>query len=84
MKSRSNSSRGGRGQGAVRYSRRHQNLAGDQFPLQRVGKLTLNRNPDNFYAETEEVAFHLGRLVPGIDVTDDPLLQGRLSSYLDT
>ncbi len=56
----------------------------DQFPLHRVGKLTLNRNPDNFFAETEEVAFHLGHLVPGIDVTDDPLLQGRLFSYLDT
>jgi catalase len=56
----------------------------DQFPLQRVGKLTLNRNPDNFFAETEEVAFHPGHLVPGIDVSDDPLLQGRLFSYLDT
>ena len=56
----------------------------DQFPLQRVGKLTLNRNPDNFFTETEEVAFHIGHLVPGIDVTDDPLLQGRLFSYLDT
>lgn len=56
----------------------------DQFPLQRVGKLTLNRNPDNFFVETEEVAFHPGHLVPGIDVTDDPLLQGRLFSYLDT
>ncbi|OQW37355.1 MAG: catalase HPII [Nitrospira sp. SG-bin1] len=56
----------------------------DQFPLQRVGKLTLNRNPDNFFTETEEVAFHPGHLVPGIDVTDDPLLQGRLFSYLDT
>ena len=56
----------------------------DQFPLQRVGKLTLNRNPENFFAETEEVAFHPGHLVPGIDVSDDPLLQGRLFSYLDT
>lgn len=56
----------------------------DQFPLQRVGKLTLDRNPDNFFAETEEVAFHPGHLVSGIDVTDDPLLQGRLFSYLDT
>ncbi|MGZ8386240.1 MAG: catalase [Nitrospira sp.] len=56
----------------------------DQFPLQRVGKLTLNRNPENFFAETEQVAFHPGHVVPGIDVSDDPLLQGRLFSYLDT
>jgi catalase len=56
----------------------------DQFPLQRVGKLTLDRNPDNFFSETEEVAFHPGHLVPGIDVSDDPLLQGRLFSYQDT
>ena len=46
--------------------------------------MTLNRNPENFFAETEQVAFHIGHLVPGIDVTDDPLLQGRLFSYLDT
>ncbi len=56
----------------------------DQVPLQRVGKLTLDRNPDNFFAETEESAFHPGHLVPGIDVSDDPLLQGRLFSYQDT
>jgi catalase len=53
-------------------------------PVQRVGKLTLNRNPDNFFAETEQVAFHLGHIVPGIDFSNDPLLQGRLFSYLDT
>ena len=53
-------------------------------PVQRIGKLTLNRNPDNFFAETEQVAFHPGHLVPGIDVSNDPLLQGRLFSYLDT
>lgn len=53
-------------------------------PVRPVGKLTLNRNPDNYFAETEQVAFHTGNLVPGIDVTDDPLLQGRLFSYLDT
>lgn len=53
-------------------------------PVQRVGKLTLNRNPDNFFLETEQVAFHPGNLVPGIDFTNDPLLQGRLFSYLDT
>ncbi|HUR67583.1 MAG TPA: catalase [Chitinophagaceae bacterium] len=53
-------------------------------PVQRIGKLTLNRNPDNFFAETEQVAFHVGHVVPGIDFTDDPLLQGRLFSYLDT
>jgi catalase len=53
-------------------------------PVQRVGRLVLNRNPDNFFAETEQVAFHPGHLVPGIDFSDDPLLQGRLFSYLDT
>ncbi|MFY1684219.1 catalase [Micromonospora sp. WMMD730] len=53
-------------------------------PVQPVGKLVLNRTPTNFFAETEQVAFHLGHLVPGIDVTNDPLLQGRLFSYVDT
>ncbi|MDY0871924.1 catalase [Dongia rigui] len=53
-------------------------------PLQVVGKMTLNRNPDNFFAETEQVAFHPGHVVPGIDFSNDPLLQGRLFSYLDT
>ncbi len=46
--------------------------------------MTLNRNPDNFFAETEQVAFHPGHLVPGIDFSNDPLLQGRLFSYTDT
>ncbi|MEI7924805.1 MAG: catalase, partial [Chloroflexota bacterium] len=53
-------------------------------PLRRVGRLVLNRNPENFFAETEQVAFHLGNFVPGIEPSDDPLLQGRLFSYLDT
>jgi catalase len=53
-------------------------------PLKKVGKMTLNRNPDNFFAETEQVAFHPGHVVPGIDFTNDPLLQGRLFSYIDT
>ncbi|HXH29369.1 MAG TPA: catalase [Bacteriovoracaceae bacterium] len=53
-------------------------------PVKKVGKMTLNRNPENYFAETEQVAFHLGNLVPGIDVTNDPLLQARLFSYLDT
>jgi catalase len=53
-------------------------------PVQLIGKLTLNRNPDNFFAETEQVAFHPGHIVPGIDFTNDPLLQGRLFSYTDT
>lgn len=53
-------------------------------PVMRVGKLTLNRNPDNFFAETEQVAFHPGHIVPGIDFSNDPLLQGRLFSYTDT
>ncbi len=46
--------------------------------------MTLNRNVDDFFAETEQVAFHVGNVVPGIDFTNDPLLQGRLFSYLDT
>ena len=53
-------------------------------PVQRIGKMTLNRNPENFFAETEQVAFHVGHVVPGIDFTNDPLLQGRLFSYTDT
>ncbi len=53
-------------------------------PVVRVGTMTLNRNPDNYFAETEQSAFHLGHVVSGIDFTDDPLLQGRLFSYLDT
>jgi catalase len=53
-------------------------------PLRRVGKMTLNRNPDNFFAETEQAAFHPGHVVPGIDFTNDPLLQARLFSYVDT
>lgn len=53
-------------------------------PVMRVGKMTLKRNPQNFFAETEQVAFHPGHLVPGIDFTNDPLLQGRLFSYTDT
>jgi catalase len=53
-------------------------------PVQLIGKMTLNANPTNYFAETEQVAFHSGHLVPGIEVTNDPLLQGRLFSYLDT
>jgi catalase len=53
-------------------------------PVRRVGKMTLTRNPDNYFAETEQVAFHTGHVVPGIDFTNDPLLQGRLFSYIDT
>ncbi|TCM38189.1 catalase [Kribbella sp. VKM Ac-2568] len=52
--------------------------------VQLVGKLTLDRNPTNYFAETEQVAFHTGNLVPGVEVTDDPLMQARLFSYLDT
>ena len=56
----------------------------EMVPVRRVGKMTLNRNPDNFFAETEQVAFHVGHIVPGIDFSNDPLLQGRLFSYTDT
>lgn len=54
------------------------------IPVRLIGKMTLNRNVENFFAETEQVAFHPGNVVPGIDFTNDPLLQGRLFSYLDT
>ncbi|MFT3701304.1 MAG: catalase [Agriterribacter sp.] len=53
-------------------------------PVQIVGRMTLNRNPDNFFAETEQVMFSPAHVVPGIDFTNDPLLQGRLFSYTDT
>ena len=53
-------------------------------PVRRIGKLTLNRNPTNFFAETEQVAFCVANVVPGIDFTDDPMMQARLFSYLDT
>ncbi len=53
-------------------------------PVKLIGKMTLNRNVDNFFAETEQVAFCPGNIVPGIDFSNDPLLQGRLFSYLDT
>jgi catalase len=53
-------------------------------PVRIVGTMTLERNPANYFAETEQVAFHPGHLVPGIDIVDDPLLHARLFSYLDT
>jgi catalase len=53
-------------------------------PVQRIGKMVLNRNPDSYFAETEQVAFCTTHLVPGIGFTNDPLLQGRNFSYLDT
>ncbi|WP_291050854.1 MULTISPECIES: catalase [unclassified Empedobacter] len=53
-------------------------------PVKIIGTMTLNRNPDNFFAETEQVAFDPGRIIPGIDLSDDPLLQGRIFSYMDT
>ncbi|GAA1660030.1 catalase [Glycomyces endophyticus] len=56
----------------------------EQVPVRPVGKLVLNRNPDNFFAETEQIAFHTANVVPGIDFTNDPLLQARNFSYLDT
>jgi catalase len=54
------------------------------LPVQRVGRLVLNRLVENFFAETEQVAFTTGNIVPGIDFSNDPLLQGRNFSYLDT
>ena len=56
----------------------------EMVPVKIIGKMTLNRNPENFFAETEQVAFLPGHIVPGIDFTNDPLLQGRLFSYRDT
>ena len=56
----------------------------EDIPVRIVGKMTLNRNVDNVFAETEQVAFHPGHVVPGIDFSNDPLLQGRLFSYTDT
>ncbi len=53
-------------------------------PVTIIGTMVLNRNPDNFFAETEQVAFHPGHVVSGIDFSNDPLLQGRLFSYTDT
>ncbi|MGD6776098.1 catalase [Sutcliffiella horikoshii] len=56
----------------------------EDVPVKIIGKLTLNRNVDNVFAETEQAAFHPGHVVPGIDFSNDPLLQGRLFSYTDT
>ncbi len=56
----------------------------EQVPVRRVGRLVLDRVVDNFFAETEQVAFHTGNIVPGIEFSSDPLLQGRNFSYLDT
>ena len=56
----------------------------EMIPVEIVGRMTLNRNPDNFFAETEQAAFCPANVVPGIDFSNDPLLQGRLFSYLDT
>ncbi|KYG29410.1 catalase [Alkalihalobacillus trypoxylicola] len=56
----------------------------EEVPVKIIGKMTLNRNVDNVFAESEQVAFHPGHVVPGIDFTNDPLLQGRLFSYTDT
>ncbi len=54
------------------------------LPVRPIGRMVLDRYPDNFFAETEQVAFCPGNIVPGLDFTNDPLLQGRLFSYLDT
>jgi len=56
----------------------------DDIPVEIIGRMTLNRNVDNFFAETEQVAFLPSNIIPGIDFSNDPLLQGRLFSYLDT
>ncbi|MFD2366608.1 catalase [Pseudoduganella sp. GCM10020061] len=56
----------------------------EMVPLRPVGRMVLNRNPDNFFAETEQVAFCTAHIIPGIDFSNDPLLQGRIHSYVDT
>lgn len=56
----------------------------EEVPIKRVGRLVLDRCVDNFFAETEQVAFCTGNVVPGVDFSNDPLLQGRNFSYLDT
>ncbi|KAF5858688.1 hypothetical protein ETB97_003903 [Aspergillus alliaceus] len=56
----------------------------EYVPITKLGKMTLNRNPRNYFAETEQVMFQPGHIVRGVDFTEDPLLQGRLFSYLDT
>jgi Catalase len=56
----------------------------EDVPVRVIGTMTLNRNVDNFFAETEQVAFLPSNIPPGIDFSNDPLLQGRLFSYLDT
>src|SRR5690606_9737359 len=56
----------------------------DQFPWYPVGKMTLNRNPENYFAEVEQSAFGTGVLVDGLDFSDDKMLQGRTFSYSDT
>ena len=53
-------------------------------PVRIVGRMVLNRNPDNYFAETEQVAFCTAHIVPGLDFTNDPLLAGRIHSYVDT
>ena len=56
----------------------------EDYPIRVIGRMVLDRNPDNFFAETEQVAFLPTNIVPGIDFSEDPLLQGRLFSYQDT
>jgi catalase len=53
-------------------------------PVRPIGRMVLNRNPDNFFAETEQVAFCTAHIVPGLDFSNDPLLAGRIHSYVDT
>ncbi|WP_457427239.1 catalase [Roseateles sp. P5_E7] len=56
----------------------------EMVPIQPVGRMVLNRNPDNFFAETEQVAFCTANIIPGLDFSNDPLLAGRIHSYVDT
>jgi catalase len=68
----------------LRRARRHQADSRRTGAGAPVGRMVLNRNPDNFFAETEQVAFCTAHVVPGIDFSNDPLLAGRIHSYIDT
>src|ERR1700710_1454288 len=56
----------------------------EMVPVTPIGRMVLNRNPDNFFSETEQVAFCTAHIVPGLDFSNDPLLAGRIHSYVDT
>ena len=74
----------GREASASTCSTRPRSSRRSSCPSTPIGRMVLNRNPDNFFAETEQVAFCTAHIVPGLDFTNDPLLAGRIHSYVDT